>query len=61
MISSQSKTDKKSTALSFDEFKKSLGLRAAKYTDNQIKQMWLVCDRIADAVFNDWLVKNKIT
>jgi hypothetical protein len=44
-----------STVLSFKEFKKALGPAAAKYTDAQINQMRLICDRLADAVFDDWL------
>ena len=43
--------------LSFDDFKKALGQAANKYTDAQIDQMRLACDKIADLVFDAWLNK----
>ena len=45
----------KSSVLPFDEFKKSLGIGATKYTDKQINEIRLVFDRIADAAFDKWL------
>jgi hypothetical protein len=44
-----------SSTLSFNEFKKSLGIGATKYTDKQINEIRLVFDRIADATFDKWL------
>ncbi|MEK7113464.1 MAG: hypothetical protein AAB873_01415 [Patescibacteria group bacterium] len=44
-----------STELSFEEFKKSLGPESSKYTDEQIEQMRITCDRIADLFFDNWL------
>lgn len=44
-------------AVSFEEFKEAMGPDAAKYTDEQIDQMRLVCDQIANAFFDTWLVK----
>ena len=41
--------------LSFEEFRKTLGPSVHKYTDVQIDQMRLVFDRLADAVFTNWL------
>lgn len=44
-------------AVSFDEFKKAIGPEAIKYTDEQIDQMRLMCDQIANAFFDTWLVE----
>jgi hypothetical protein len=44
-----------SSVLPFDEFKKSLGMGATKYTDKQINEIRIVFDRIADAAFDKWL------
>ena len=44
------------TELSFDDFKKAMGPEAAKYSDEEIELMRRICDAIADAVFNRWLV-----
>ncbi len=46
-----------SKSLSFDDFKEALGQAANKYTDAQIEQMRLACDKIADLVFDAWLNK----
>ena len=48
-------TDSENSALSFDDFKRSLGASAAKYSDAQIDQIRITFDRIADAVFDGWL------
>ena len=45
------------TELSFDDFKKSLGLGANKYSDEEIERMRIICDRIADLFFDSWLNK----
>jgi len=50
-------TLKNNTGVPFDNFKKSLGQTANKYTDEQIEQMRLDCDKIADLVFDAWLKK----
>lgn len=44
-----------STALSFDDFKKTLGSMAYIYTDDQIKHIWLLFDKMADTLFDRWL------
>lgn len=44
-------------AVSFEDFKTSLGAAATKYTDQEIERMRLMCDQIADVVFDTWLVK----
>ena len=44
-----------STALSFEEFKNSLGPESSKYNDEQIEHMRITCDRIADMFFDSWL------
>jgi len=44
-----------SLALSFVEFKKSLGTGANRYTDEQIECIRLAFDKIADATFDRWL------
>ena len=49
--------EKQETCVSFEEFKKSLGTLADKYTDEQIKRMLFVIDGIADKFFNNWLDK----
>ena len=46
-----------SRVLSFEEFKKSLGPSANKYTNEQIENMRIVCDKIADIIFDSWLNK----
>lgn len=46
-----------SKSISFDDFKKSLGLSANKYTDEQIECMRMTCDKIADLFFDAWLNK----
>lgn len=57
MISSQSKTDKKSTTLSFDEFKRSLGPLANRYSDVEIEKQRIIADKMADLFFDVWLKK----
>lgn len=42
---------------SFDEFKAALGPAAAKYSDAEIDEMRLLCERMADVVFDNWLGK----
>ena len=39
----------------FSDFKKSLGPTGIKYSDAEIEEMRVVCDRIADLVFDAWL------
>ncbi len=39
----------------FDEFKKSLGPEADRYTNEEIEKMRILCDRIADLMFTTWL------
>lgn len=46
-----------SKTLSFEDFKKSLGQNANKYSDEQIESMRMLCDKIADLVFDAWLNK----
>ena len=46
-----------SKSLSFEDFKKSLGQSANKYTDDQIENMRIACDKIADLFFDTWLNK----
>ena len=46
-----------SKGLPFKDFKKSLGQAADKYTDEQIERMRIICDKIADLVFDSWLNK----
>ena len=43
--------------LPFDDFKRALGQAANKYTDEQIERMRIICDKIADLVFDSWLNK----
>ena len=50
-----SEISRKSTGVSFAEFKHALGPAAKKYTDLQIEEMRRVCDRLADAFFDAWL------
>jgi hypothetical protein len=47
-----------SAILSFERFRRALGQEAEQYTDAQIDRMRLICDKIADAVFDDWLNKD---
>lgn len=42
---------------SFEDFKKVLGTSAHKYTDDQLRQMLLVFDGIANKYFDIWLEK----
>ena len=46
-----------SKSISFEDFKKSLGLSANKYTNEQIECMRMACDKIADLFFDAWLNK----
>jgi len=48
-----------SKSIPFDDFKKALGSATNKYTDKQIEQMRLICDKIADLTFDTWLNKKK--
>lgn len=41
--------------LSFEDFKKSLGPASSKYSDQEIERLRVVCDGIANVVFDDWL------
>ena len=51
------RTNNASSILSFEEFRDALGPSARKYTDVQINQMRLMFDKLADAVFTNWLRK----
>ena len=51
------KTNTEYSEVSFDDFKKSLGLAASKYSNEEIERMRVVCDKIADAFFDSWLHK----
>lgn len=44
-------------SLPLEDFKKSLGPAAGKYTEEQIERMSAVFDKIADLVFDAWLNK----
>ncbi|MFA6918387.1 MAG: hypothetical protein WC285_06230 [Candidatus Gracilibacteria bacterium] len=44
-------------SVTFEDFKRSLGKAAGKYTDEQIERMRTACDKMADLVFDTWLNK----
>ena len=52
--------DKNSSSLSFEDFKRSLGVGANKYTDEQIERIRSVFDKIADATFDKWLLQRNV-
>ena len=41
----------------FDEFKEALGPVACDYSDEEIEQIRITFDKLADNVFNNWLKK----
>jgi hypothetical protein len=43
--------------VTFDEFKKSLGPVASKYSDEEIERQRIVADQMADVFFDIWLRK----
>ncbi len=47
------------TELSFDDFKKSLGVGAQKYSDEQIEKIRVIFDQMADVIFDSWLYNRK--
>ena len=47
------------TELSFEDFKNSLGPAKDNYSDEEIERMRIVCDKIADIAFNEWLYSRK--
>ena len=49
------KNTQQSICISFEVFKKSLGVAAMKYSDTEIDNMRRIADAIAEAAFNDWL------
>ncbi len=50
-------TNAEDGTLSFGDFKKSLGASVVKYTDAEIEEIRVLCDRIADVHFEDWLTE----
>lgn len=44
-------------AVSFDDFKASLGHTAHRYSDEETERMRILFDKIADLVFDEWLAK----
>jgi len=45
------------TQISLNDFKKSLGIASAKYSDEQIEQVRVVFDKMADIFFDGWLYR----
>lgn len=43
--------------VTFDEFKKSLGSAAGKYSDEEIEKQRVVADKMADLFFDAWLME----
>jgi hypothetical protein len=43
--------------ISFEDFKRSLGVEVNNYNDEQIEQIRVTFDMLADRFFDDWLYK----
>ena len=46
-------------AVSFDDFKKALGISGERYSDEDIEQLRVSFDRMADIFFDTWLKRLK--